>query len=216
MFAGNVADHVTDRAFRPVLHAGDDITRNRGAIAGCSVARCQSIPCEPVPTTGKAGGACPTSWAEPFSRSFSSATRVQSASDLFAKARQIKRKHGLDLIVIDYLQLMTAPGNSNRTQEIGSKAVASKALAKRTAGADHRPGSTQSRCREPPRQAPHDVRSSATRGEVEQDADIVVMLHRESLYNDAPEMARHCRNCWCAKIATGRLATSPCITCRRK
>lgn len=103
-----------------------------------------------------------------------------------AKARQIKRKHGLDLIVIDYLQLMTAPGHSNRTQEIGNisrnlKALAKElqvpiiALAQLNRGVESRPDK---------RPMMSDLRDS---GEVEQDADIVIMLHRESLYNDAPE-----------------------------
>lgn len=103
-----------------------------------------------------------------------------------AKARQIKRKHGLDLIVIDYLQLMTEPGHTNRTQEIGKISRGLKALAKELAvpiialaqlnrGVESRPDK---------RPMMSDLRDS---GEVEQDADIILMLHRESNYNDAPE-----------------------------
>lgn len=103
-----------------------------------------------------------------------------------AKARQIKRKHGLALVVIDYLQLMTAPGHNNRTQEIGSISRGLKALAKELnvpiiALAQLNRG-VESRTDKRPLMS--DLRDS---GEVEQDADVVAMLHREGLYNDALE-----------------------------
>lgn len=103
-----------------------------------------------------------------------------------AKARQIKRQHGLSLIVIDYLQLMTAPGHSNRTQEIGSISRGLKALAKELQvpiiALAQLNRAVEGRTDKRPLMS--DLRDS---GEVEQDADVIVMLHRESLYNDAPE-----------------------------
>ncbi|MCW5625791.1 MAG: replicative DNA helicase [Burkholderiales bacterium] len=102
-----------------------------------------------------------------------------------AKARRWKRSHGLQLIVIDYLQLMRGQGD-NRVQEVGSISRGLKALAKEleipivalaqlsraaSGRADARPQLS-------------DLRDS---GELEQDADIVVMLHREELHRDAPE-----------------------------
>ena len=102
-----------------------------------------------------------------------------------AKARRIKRQHGLDLIVIDYLGLMKGQGD-NRTQEIGSISRGLKALAKELgvpimALAQLNRG-VESRTDKRPLMS--DLRDS---GEVEQDADIVVMLHREELYCSAPE-----------------------------
>ena len=102
-----------------------------------------------------------------------------------AKARRLQRKHGLDLIIIDYLQLMTGKGD-NRTQEIGSISRALKALAKELripiiALAQLNRGVEN---RNDKRPMLSDLRDS---GEVEQDADIVAMLHREELHNDAPE-----------------------------
>lgn len=102
-----------------------------------------------------------------------------------AKARRIKRQHGLDLVVIDYLQLMTGKGD-NRTQEIGAISRGLKALAKElnvpiialaqlNRGLEARPDR---------RPLMSDLRDS---GEVEQDADLVAMLHREELHNPAPE-----------------------------
>lgn len=102
-----------------------------------------------------------------------------------AKARRIKRQNGLDLIVIDYLGLMKGQGD-NRTQEIGSLSRGLKALAKELAVpiivlAQLNRG-VESRTDKRPMLS--DMRDS---GEVEQDADIVVMLHRESIYSAAPE-----------------------------
>lgn len=103
-----------------------------------------------------------------------------------ARARRMKRKAGwLDLIVIDYLQLMKGEGD-NRTQEIGSISRGLKALAKELqvpiiALAQLNRG-VESRTDKRPMMS--DLRDS---GEVEQDADIVAMLHREQLYSDRPE-----------------------------
>ena len=102
-----------------------------------------------------------------------------------AKARRVQRQAGLDLIVIDYLGLMKGQGD-NRTQEIGSLSRGLKALAKELGipivvlaqlnrGVETRPDK---------RPLLSDLRDS---GEVEQDADIVAMLHRESMYSQAPE-----------------------------
>lgn len=99
-----------------------------------------------------------------------------------AKSRQIKRTHGLDLIVVDYLQLMTGKGD-NRVQEIGSITRGLKALAKEIgvpiiALAQLNRGLEQ---RGDKRPILSDLRDS---GEIEQDADIVLMLHREEYYNE--------------------------------
>lgn len=104
-----------------------------------------------------------------------------------AKARRLSRKAGLSLVVIDYLQLMQGKGD-NRTQEMGSISRDLKALAKELqvpiiALAQLNRG-VEGRADKRPMLS--DLRDS---GEIEQDADIVVMLHREALYNDAPEWA---------------------------
>lgn len=104
-----------------------------------------------------------------------------------AAARKIKRKHGLGLIVVDYLGLMKGEGQT-RTQEIGSLSRGLKALAKEL----HVPiialaqlnRATETRQDKRPQLS--DLRDS---GEIEQDADIVAMLHREELHNPAPEWA---------------------------
>ncbi|TAJ20776.1 MAG: replicative DNA helicase [Rugosibacter sp.] len=102
-----------------------------------------------------------------------------------ACAKRTKRKSGLDLIVIDYLGLMTGYGD-NRTQQIGSLSRDLKALAKElnvpiivlaqlNRGVEGRNDK---------RPMMSDLRDS---GEIEQDADIVAMLHREELYSESQD-----------------------------
>jgi replicative DNA helicase len=58
-------------------------------------------------------------------------TPALSPTELRARARRIKREHGLDLVVVDYLQLMQVPGNKeNRATEIGEISRGLKVLAK--------------------------------------------------------------------------------------
>jgi replicative DNA helicase len=102
-----------------------------------------------------------------------------------AKARRIQRAHGLGLIVVDYLGLMRGTGD-NRTQEVGSISRGLKALAKElkvpVIALAQLNRATETRPDKRPILA--DLRDS---GEVEQDADIVAMLHRESMSRAAPE-----------------------------
>ena len=109
-----------------------------------------------------------------------------SIFELRAKARQLKEQHKIELIIIDYLQLMTATGeknNGNREQEIAFISRSLKILAKEleipvialsqlsraveTRGGDKRPVLS-------------DLRES---GAIEQDADIVMFIHRPEYYN---------------------------------
>lgn len=113
-------------------------------------------------------------------------TPAVSVAYVRAKARRIQREHGLGLVVIDYLGLMRGTGD-NRTQEVGSVSRGLKALAKELkvpviALAQLNRGN-EARADKKPTLA--DLRDS---GEIEQDADIVAMLHRESEYRDAPEL----------------------------
>lgn len=104
-----------------------------------------------------------------------------------ARAKRMRRTHGLDLLVIDYLQLMRGDGQ-NRTQEVGGISRGLKALAKELgipiiALAQLNRGVE---ARTDKRPLLSDLRDS---GEVEQDADIVALLHRESIYSNGPEWA---------------------------
>ena len=98
-----------------------------------------------------------------------------------ARARRHHRKHGIDLIVIDYLQLMTTDLRGNRTQEVGVITGALKALAKELnvpiiALSQLSRGVEQ---REDKRPMLSDLRES---GSIEQDADAVMFVYREAYY----------------------------------
>jgi replicative DNA helicase len=120
-----------------------------------------------------------------------------SLSEMRAKARRLKQTYnGLDLIVIDYLQLMSATlpsgkkGYENRTQEVSAISRGLKALSKeldvpvvalsQLSRASERRGDDK-------RPLLSDLRES---GSIEQDADVVAFIHREAYYNRDEEMTQ--------------------------
>jgi len=116
---------------------------------------------------------------------------VLTPVELRSKCRKIQRESGLDLVVIDYLQLMHAPSDrmgQSREQEIATisrslKALANElkipivALSQLNRGVEKRKG-------EPPMLS--DLRES---GAIEQDADIVMFLHRQEEEDDGAPRA---------------------------
>ena len=110
-------------------------------------------------------------------------TPALSPEGLRAKARRLKREHGLGLIVIDYLQLMQVPGNSeNRATEISEISRSLKALAKELSvpviALSQLNRSLETRTDKRPVMA--DLRES---GAIEQDADMIVFIYRDEYYN---------------------------------
>ncbi|MDG6349278.1 replicative DNA helicase [Luteimonas sp. 8-5] len=106
-----------------------------------------------------------------------------SPEKLRAKARRIKKEHGLGLIVIDYLQLMAVPGNSeNRATEISEISRSLKGLAKElnvpVIALSQLNRSLETRTDKRPMMA--DLRES---GAIEQDADVIVFIYRDEYYN---------------------------------
>ncbi|MBI4293635.1 MAG: replicative DNA helicase [Betaproteobacteria bacterium] len=103
-----------------------------------------------------------------------------SIHEVRAKARSIKRRHGLDLLVLDYLQLMPGEGE-NRNAEIAAISRGLKALAKEinvpVVALSQLNRAVDSRHDRRPQLS--DLRDS---GAIEQDADIVMFVHREELY----------------------------------
>jgi replicative DNA helicase len=114
-----------------------------------------------------------------------------SLTEMRAKARRLRQSQsGLDLIVVDYLQLMTAGSGGpsarryeNRTQEVSAISRGLKALAKEleipvialsqlSRASEQRGGERKPML--------SDLRES---GSIEQDADVVAFIHRESYYN---------------------------------
>ncbi|GAD58433.1 replicative DNA helicase [Brevundimonas sp. BAL450] len=113
------------------------------------------------------------------------ATGGLSLSKLAARARRLKRmEHGLDLIVVDYLQLITVGegnGQKNRVQEVSEITGGLKALAKELSVPILALSqlSRQVESREDKRPQLSDLRES---GSIEQDADAVMFVYRESYY----------------------------------
>ncbi len=113
-----------------------------------------------------------------------------SAMQLRTKCRRLYREHGLDLIIVDYLQLMNA-GTSmsrdiNRVQEITYISRALKELA-RELNVPLLSAAQLSRAveqRQDKRPQLSDLRES---GSIEQDADVVMFLYRDEVYNEATE-----------------------------
>ena len=107
--------------------------------------------------------------------------------EMRAKARRLQAEHGLHLLVVDYIQLMSARGRfDNRTLELASISRSLKGLAKELnipivvlsqlsrapeSRSDHRPQLS-------------DLRES---GALEQDADVVVLIYRDDVYNRDPD-----------------------------
>jgi replicative DNA helicase len=102
---------------------------------------------------------------------------------LAARARRHKRQHGLDLIIVDYLQLITTDGGkgNGRVQEVSAITGALKALAKELNVPIIALSqlSRQVENREDKRPQLSDLRES---GSIEQDADCVMFVYRESYY----------------------------------
>ncbi len=113
-----------------------------------------------------------------------------STGDALSKLRRLKARQGLDMVVIDYLQLMTTTGinsrNANREQEISTISRELKKMAKEL----NVPVIALSQLSRSPekrgdgRPMLSDIRES---GAIEQDADIVLMLYRKSNYDETYE-----------------------------
>jgi replicative DNA helicase len=110
-----------------------------------------------------------------------------------AKARRMKAEHGLDMLVVDYLQLMRGrTGIDNRQQEISEISRSLKALAKElnvpVVALSQLSRAVEARSQRDFRPQLSDLRES---GALEQDADVILFLYRASVYKDdiAPDEA---------------------------
>ncbi len=106
-----------------------------------------------------------------------------SLMEIRAKSRRLKQRHNLKLIVIDYLQLMTSGKRvENRQQEVAEFSRQLKILAKElnvpVVAISQLNRSPEQRADKKPMLS--DLRES---GSIEQDADVVILLHREDLYD---------------------------------
>ena len=159
------------------------VKRMLAHVSGCSLSLMDSVGGLSGPATGKLYDAYRRLLsAKLFIDDYSMNTPV----DVLSKCRRLKRDQGLDLIIIDYLQLMTAGGsgrsNESRQVEVSEMSRSMKVYAKElgvpvillsqmSRGVDQRPDHM-------PKLS--DLRES---GAIEQDADMVMFLHRASKYD---------------------------------
>jgi replicative DNA helicase len=114
-------------------------------------------------------------------------TPFQGMLEMRSKARRLYLEHGLDLLVLDYLQLVQGRSRGdNRVQEMSEVSRSVKGMARElnvpvltcsqlSRGIENRPGH---------RPQLSDLRDS---GSIEQDSDIVMFIHREDIYNTEEE-----------------------------
>ena len=111
-----------------------------------------------------------------------------SINELRSKCRKMKLEKGLDIIIIDYLQLMTGSGKANisRQQEISDISRSLKALAREMRAPVIALSQLSRACETRPDHRPmlSDLRES---GAIEQDADVVMFLYRDDYYNKDTE-----------------------------
>ena len=111
-----------------------------------------------------------------------------TVTEIGAKARRLKRDKGLSMVVVDYLQLIAARGrHSNRNEEVSSITRGLKALAKELK-VPVLVLSQLTRAPEREVRAPQlaDLRGS---GAIEQDADVVMFIHRPNMYKKKDDLA---------------------------
>ncbi|MFA6528233.1 MAG: replicative DNA helicase [Candidatus Gracilibacteria bacterium] len=115
-----------------------------------------------------------------------------SIAELRAKARRLQAEHGLDLLIIDYLQLMSIGGGhssiTNRVQEISEISRAFKSLARELRVPILALSQLSRAVEQRPSKIPQlsDLRES---GAIEQDADVVMMMYREDYYEEDTDRA---------------------------
>jgi len=205
-FALNVSQHVAIREKRPVAIFSLEMSQQELALRVlCGEAR---IPFSKL----RSGHLSTQEWSRIHQtrRSTSAAPLYLDDSpnptllEIGSKARRLKAEKGLDLLVLDYLQLMHAGGRyENRTLEIGAISRGLKQLAKELdipvvalsqlsrqperRGSDHRPQLA-------------DLRES---GSIEQDADLVAFIYRDELYHPEDEDVKNLAEVIVAKHRNG-------------
>ena len=111
-------------------------------------------------------------------------------SQVAARARRLKRTHGLDVLIIDYLQLLKGTSKDNRVQEVSEITQGLKAIAKElnipVIALSQLSRAVESRDDKRPQLS--DLRES---GSIEQDADVVMFVFREEYYREREKPGDH-------------------------
>ncbi len=133
-------------------------------------------------------------------------TPAIGVSEIRAKCRRLQMEQGVDLVLIDYMQLMSGAQAENRQQEISNISRGLKALAREL---DCPVLALSQLSRAPEQRADHrpllsDLRES---GAIEQDADIVMFLYRDEYYNKENSEAHNQAELIIAKHRNGETGT---------
>jgi len=130
-------------------------------------------------------------------------TPALTPAELRSRCRRLVREHGLDMIIIDYLQLMQVPGTKeNRATEISEISRSLKAMAKELKVPVVALSQLNRSLEQRPNKRPvmSDLRES---GAIEQDADVIVFIYRDEVYNeDSPDKGK-------AEIIIGKQRNGP-------
>lgn len=132
----------------------------------------------------------------------------QTTYEVRAKCRRLAKEHGLDMVLLDYMQLLRAPGKqASREQEISEISRNLKALAKELSvpviALSQLNRSLESR--QDKRPVMSDLRES---GAIEQDADVIAFIYRDVVYNpETPDQN-------VAEIIIGKQRNGPTGTCK--
>jgi replicative DNA helicase len=190
-FALNVAQHVAFREGRSVGFFSLEMSKEQiGFRVLCSEADVDAKKVRDGYASKEAAVRLVTAQAKIAGASFyiddSAALNVP---EMRAKAQRLKREKGLDLLIVDYMQLMAGHGRfDNRTQEVSMISRGLKLLAKELrvpiialSQLSRQPEQRKGELRKPQLA---DLRDS---GSIEQDADVVVFLYREELYDKETE-----------------------------
>ncbi|MFQ5588305.1 MAG: replicative DNA helicase [Nitrospiria bacterium] len=141
-------------------------------------------------------------------------TPSMTVLEMRAKARRLKAEHDLSLIIVDYLQLMRGRGDANsREQEISDISRSLKGLAKElkipVVALSQLSRAVESRPEKKKRPILADLRES---GAIEQDADVVLFIYREEVYDPckcSPEGECICGKRGVAEIIIGKQRNGP-------
>ncbi len=132
--------------------------------------------------------------------------------DILGKCRRLKREKGLDMVMIDYLQLMSTGKSKDRQQEVSEISRSLKVMAKElnvpVLVLSQLSRSAENRKEHRPMLS--DLRES---GAIEQDADIVIFIHRPDQYSDASEEEK---NSGIAEIIIAKHRNGPTDTVKVK
>jgi len=135
-------------------------------------------------------------------------TSALTALEMRAKARRLKREHGLSLMIVDYLQLMKGSGGyEQRVQEISEISRSLKALAKEL-NVPVIALSQLNRAVERERRAPNmaDLRES---GAIEQDADVILFLYRDETDKHENDNDENIRNSYIVNLTIAKQRNGP-------